>query len=57
MADTLNIEKTLSGDELTVTVAGRVNTMTAPELEAALNDEYSKVSKLVLDFKDLEYIS
>ena len=53
----MTIEKNLNGTELTVAIVGRLDTTTAPELEAALNDSMSGVTKLVLDFASLEYLS
>ena len=53
----MTIEKNLSGTELNVKVSGRLDTTTAPELEAALNDSMSGATKLVLDFASLEYLS
>ena len=53
----MTIEKITNGTELTVKLAGRLDTTTAPELEAALKDSYAGVEKLVLDFAELEYLS
>ena len=53
----MTIDKILNGTELTVNVAGRLDTTTAPELEAALKDSFDGVTKLVLDFASLEYLS
>ena len=53
----MTIEKTLNGAELTVMVAGRLDTITAPELETSLRDSYAGVEKLVLDFEALDYVS
>ena len=53
----MTIEKNLSGTELNVKVTGRLDTTTAPELEASLNESYNGVTKLVLDFSSLEYLS
>ena len=53
----MTIEKTLNGAELTVVVAGRLDTITAPELETSLRASYAGVSKLVLDFAALDYVS
>ncbi len=52
----MTIEKTTNGNELTVTLTGRLDTATAPQLEAELKD-LSSVEKLVLDFAALEYLS
>ena len=51
------IEKNLNGTELTVTIAGRLDTTTAPQLEAELKQNMVGVEKLVLDFAELEYLS
>lgn len=53
----MNIKKSLSGTELTIMLEGRLDTMTAPELEKELKGNYDSITGLVLDFKDLEYIS
>ena len=51
------IEKNLNGTELTVTITGRLDTTTAPQLEAELKQSVNGVEKLVLDFAALEYLS
>ena len=53
----MTIEKTLNGSELTVCLTGRLDTTTAPQLEAELKHSISGIEKLVLDFKTLEYLS
>lgn len=53
----MTIEKNLNAAELTVKIAGRLDTTTAPELEAVLKESYDGVEKLVLDFTTLEYLS
>ena len=53
----MTIEKNLNGTELTVTLAGRLDTTTAPNLEAELKQSVSGVDMLVLDFAGLEYLS
>ena len=53
----MNIEKELVGTVLTVTVSGRLDTMTAPVLEQELKASYGEVTELVLDFQNLQYIS
>ena len=45
------------GDELTVAVEGRLDTLTAPELEKQLSSSLDGVAFLIFDFKGLEYIS
>ncbi|MBR5931185.1 MAG: STAS domain-containing protein [Lachnospiraceae bacterium] len=53
----MTINKELDGTTLTVAVAGRLDTNTAPELEEELMNSLSDVKVLVLDFEGLEYIS
>lgn len=44
-------------DITVVKVDGRLDTVTAPELEAKLQEVYANVKSLEFDFSDLEYIS
>ena len=53
----MTIEKNLNGTELNVAIVGRLDTTTAPQLEAELNASYAGVEKLILDFAELVYIS
>ena len=53
----MTIEKTVNGTELTLKVSGRLDTMTAPDLEAELNNSLPGAESLVLDFSSLDYIS
>ena len=53
----MTIEKNLNGTKLTITIAGRLDTTTAPQLEAEFKGNINGVEKLVLDFAELEYLS
>ena len=53
----MTIEKNLNGTELTVAIVGRLDTTTAPQLEAEFKQNIGGVEKLVLDFANLEYLS
>ncbi len=53
----MNILKKQDGSALTVTLEGRLDTTTAPELEKTLKESLEGVSELTLDFAGLEYIS
>ena len=53
----MTIEKTLNGSEAVLALAGRLDTMTAPELEAELKTLLDSVNSLTLDFEKLDYIS
>ena len=53
----LNITKNKENNALTVVLEGRLDTITAPQLEAELKDSLDSVIALSLDFEKLEYIS
>lgn len=53
----MTIEKIVNGAELTLNVVGRLDTATAPQLEAEVNANLAGVTKLVFDFSGLEYLS
>ena len=53
----MTITKNMNGTTLEIALEGRLDTMTAPELEAALNESLNGAESLVLDFSKLEYIS
>ena len=53
----MTINKKEQGTELEITLAGRLDTTTAPQLEAELKHSVSGVTALTLDFAELEYIS
>ena len=53
----MTIEKTLNGKDLTIALTGRLDTMTAPDLEAELGKSLEGGESLKLDFSKLEYIS
>ena len=49
--------KKAENNGLTVTLEGRLDTTTAPQLETELMGSLEGVTSLVLDFEKLEYIS
>ena len=53
----MTIQKTANGSALTLALEGRLDTTTAPQLEAEINSSIEGVTDLVLDFENLEYIS
>ena len=53
----LNIKKNAVGDVLTVSLEGRLDTVTAPQLDASLRESMDGMKELILDLRDLEYIS
>lgn len=53
----MKIEKTLEGTTLNVALEGRLDTITAPELEKEMQKSLSGITELIFDFAELEYIS
>ncbi len=53
----MNITKTQNGTSLTISMEGRLDTTTAPELEQALKGGMDAANTLTLDFSKLDYIS
>ena len=53
----MDIRKESADTTLLVTVEGRLDTTTAPQLEQELNDSLDHVTELILDFSGLEYLS
>lgn len=51
------INKNAEGAKLTLALQGRLDTTTAPQLEAELKASVDNVSELTFDFAELEYIS
>ena len=53
----MTIIPTREGGSLNIALEGRLDTTTAPQLEAEVKDSLTGVSELILDFTALEYIS
>ena len=53
----LNIIKKIENTSAVFALEGRLDTVTAPELEAALKEVLNGLTELTLDFEKLEYIS
>ena len=53
----LNIQKTIENTKASFALQGRLDTVTAPELEQSLKDSLDGITELELDFQNLEYIS
>ena len=52
---TIDVKK--NADQVTIAVAGRLDTTTAPALEKAINEGIQEEKHLILDIKEVEYIS
>ena len=53
----LNIQKNRENTKASFLLEGRLDTVTAPQLEQELKDSMAGVTELILDFEKLEYIS
>ena len=53
----LNITKSTESNKLTLALEGRLDTTTAPQLEAELKGTLDGVTDLTIDFEKLQYIS
>lgn len=53
----MNIVVTENGATITLALSGRLDTLSSPELSAAINRALEKSNQLVLDFAELDYIS
>ena len=53
----MTITKNLNGKDLEIALEGRLDTMTAPQLEEALKERLDDAETLTMDLANLEYIS
>ena len=53
----LNLSKTIEDKSVKIALEGRLDTTTAPELEAELRDSLNGAASLTLDLEKLAYIS
>ena len=52
---TIEIKKT--AEAITIEIAGRLDTITAPALDKIINEDLGDAQNLILDVKGMEYIS
>ena len=53
----MTVEKKIENGSVTLTIAGRLDTTTAPELEKTLDSALDGTKELVFDMTGLEYMS
>lgn len=53
----LSINKTIENGKAVFVLEGRLDTVTAPDLENELKDSLADITDLTLDFEKLDYIS
>ena len=53
----MTIEKKIENEKVILAMSGRLDTLTAPELEKELDSDLENCKELILDMTELEYIS
>jgi len=53
----MEINKTQEGSKLNITLLGRLDTVTSPQLQEVLDSSLDGITELVFDFAKLDYIS
>lgn len=53
----MDIKKNYNEKELTLSIEGRVDTITSQDLEKEITGEMGNFDSLIMDFADMEYIS
>lgn len=53
----MQIDQLKEGTTLNMKVSGRLDTMTAPQLENEITGHLDGITEFIMDFSDLEYIS
>ncbi|MBQ8967442.1 STAS domain-containing protein [Ruminococcus sp.] len=53
----MTINKNKNADKLTISIEGRLDTSTAPDLEKEIKTSLEGITELTFDFSALEYIS
>ena len=53
----MEIEKKYDEKELTISVKGRIDTITSNDLEKEITDEMGNFDSLIVDFDKVDYIS
>ena len=53
----MNISKNETDEKITIFLEGRLDKLSSPVLEEEMNKELEKKKDIVIDFKNLEYIS
>ena len=52
----MNIAKSFNEKELTLSVEGRIDTISSQDLSNEINDDLGSFNSLIFDFANLEYI-
>ncbi len=53
----MKVTSSKNGSDCTLTVEGKIDTATAPELEEAVKSNLPKCDKMIFDFSNVDYIT
>lgn len=53
----MKITKTQNGTEMNISLEGRLDTTTAPQLESVIKESVDGINELVIDMLNLDYVS
>ena len=53
----MELTSTVSDGKQTIALSGELNTLTSPDLSAVIGAQIDKITALVLDFTDCDYVS
>ena len=53
----MKVTSSKNGSACTLTVEGKIDTATAPELEEAVKSNLPKCDKMIFDFSNVDYIT
>lgn len=53
----MKVEKKINGDSLLMTIEGRVDSATAPELQVIVDESLNGVAHLTIDLSKVKYVS
>ena len=53
----MEIKKNKEGEKFTLALSGRLDTLTAPQMEEVIKGEMEGVTSLIIDLADLTYVS
>ena len=53
----MKVKSSKNGSACTLTVEGKIDTMTAPELDEAVKSNLPKCDKMIFDFTNVEFIT
>lgn len=53
----MTVTKTIEGSRMEITLAGKFDTISAPQFEAEISNQLEGINEVIIDMKEVEYIS